>query len=140
MLCHGLWNGDTSFLFDAGRQPPTSTRCSPATSSCTSSWYIITSKLYLEPHRVTVQRMGVLPTFHESSPSSKFLQEKQSKIWWTNTCSWHVHKTTLRLHRLTILGACRLQSHSAIYIRSQTTGRRLSDDTATTWSRGPADM
>jgi hypothetical protein len=123
-----------------GFRPPTSTRRSPATPSCTSSWYSITSKLYLVPRRDKVQRVGVLPTFRESSPSSKLLQAQQSTIWWANTCSWHGFKTTLRLHSSTMLGACLLQYHGGIYSRSQTSGRWLSDDTITTWSRGPADM
>jgi hypothetical protein len=127
-------------IFGAGCQPPTSTRCSAMMSSRTSSWYSITSKLYLVPRRVTVQRMGVSPIFHESSPSSKLLQAQQSTIWWMNTCPWHGLKTTLRLHSSKMLGACLLQSHCAIYSRSQTSGRWLSDDTITTWSRGSADM
>jgi hypothetical protein len=84
--------------------------------------------------------MGVLPTFRESSPSSKLLQAQQSTIWWTNTCPWHGFKTTLRLHSSTMLSACHLQSHGAIYRRSQTSGRWLSDDTDTTWFRGAVDM
>jgi hypothetical protein len=75
------WNADTSLLFGAGFQPPTSTRCSPVTPSCTSSWYNITYKLYLVPRRGKVQRVGVLPTFQESSPRSKLLQTQQSTIW-----------------------------------------------------------
>jgi hypothetical protein len=84
--------------------------------------------------------MGVLPTFRESSPSSKLLQAHQFAIWWTDACPWHGLETTRRLHSSTILGACLLQPHSAIYSRSQTSGRWLSDDIVTTWSRGPADM
>jgi hypothetical protein len=34
--------------------------------------------------------MGVLPTFRESSPSSKLLQAQDSTIWWPNACPWHV--------------------------------------------------
>jgi hypothetical protein len=74
------WNAGMSLLFVAGFQPLTSTRYSPMMPSCTSSWYNITSKLYLVPHRVTIQRMGVMPTFRESSPSSKLLQAQQSTI------------------------------------------------------------
>jgi hypothetical protein len=129
-----------SLLFGAGSRPLTSTRCTPATPSCTTSWYSITSKLYLVPRRDKVQRVGVLPTFRESSPSSKLLQAQQSTIWWANTCPWHDFTTTPRLHSSTMLGACLLQSHSAIYSRNPTSGRWLSDDTVTTWSRGPADM
>jgi hypothetical protein len=97
MLCAGLWNGDTSLLFGAGRQPPTSTRCSPVTYSYTSSLYSITSKLSLIPFRDTIQRVGVLPTLRKSSPSSKLLKEQHSTIWWTDTCPWHGLKTTLLL-------------------------------------------
>jgi hypothetical protein len=35
MLGPDYWNTATSFLFGAGFQPPTSTRCSLATTSCT---------------------------------------------------------------------------------------------------------
>jgi hypothetical protein len=117
-----------------------STRCSPATPNCTSSWYSITSKLYLVPRRVTIQRMGVLPTSRESSPSSKLLQAQQSTFWWTNASPWHGEITTLRLHSSTMLGACLPQSHSAIYSQSPTSGRWRSDDTVITSSRGLADM
>jgi hypothetical protein len=84
--------------------------------------------------------VGVLPTFRESSPSSKPLQVHQSTIWWTNTCPWHDRITTLRLHSSTMLGACLLQSHGAIYSGNPTLGGSLSDDTVTTWSRGLAYM
>jgi hypothetical protein len=57
-----------------------------------------------------------------------------------DTCPWHGLKTTLRPHSSTMLGACLLQFLSAIYNQSQTSGRWLSDDTITTWSRGHADM
>jgi hypothetical protein len=70
MLGPNYWNAGTSLLFGAGFRPPVSTRCSLVTSSCTN----ITSKLYLVPRRDKVQRVGVLPTFRESSPSSKLLQ------------------------------------------------------------------
>jgi hypothetical protein len=59
MLGPNYWNTCTSLLFGAGFRCPTSTRCSPATSSCTSSWYTITSKLYLVPRRGKVQRVGL---------------------------------------------------------------------------------
>jgi hypothetical protein len=127
-------------LLGAEFRPLTSTRCSPATSSCTSSWYSITSKLYLVPRRDTVQRVGVLLTFPESSPSSKLLQAQQSTIWWMNTCPRHGGIATLRLHSSTMLGACLLQSHGAIYSQIQASGSWRSNDTVTTWSGGPADM
>jgi hypothetical protein len=78
MLGPDYWNVDTSLPFGAVFRPPTITRCSPAMPSCTSSWYNITSKLYLVPHRDSVQKVGVLPTFRESSPSCKLLQAQQS--------------------------------------------------------------
>jgi hypothetical protein len=78
--------------------------------------------------------MGVLPTFRESSPSSKLLQEQGPIIWWTNTCPWHGGNTTLQLHCSTMLGACLLQLHGAIYSRSQALGSWWSDNTITMWS------
>jgi hypothetical protein len=111
-----------------------STRCSQVMSCCTSSWYNITSKLYLVPHRGWVRRVGVLPTFCESSPSSKPLQTQHSTIWWANTCPWHGGITTLQLHSSTMLGACLLQPHNTIYSRIQALGSWRSDDTVTTWS------
>jgi hypothetical protein len=134
------WNSCTRLLFAAGFRLPTSTRCSPVTSSCTSSRYTITSKLYLVPRRGKVQRVGVMPTFRESSPSSKLLQAQQSTFWWTNTRPQHGGIATLRLHRATLLGACLLQSHGAVYSKSQSSGSWRSNDTIATWSRGPADM
>jgi hypothetical protein len=134
MLGPDHWNAGTSLLFRVGFRPPMSTRCSLTTSSCTSSWYNITSKLYLVPHRGKVQRVGVLPTFCESSPSSKLLQVQHSTIWWTNTCPWHGGITTLQLHISTTLGACLLQFHSAIYSQSRALGSWRSNDTVTTWS------
>jgi hypothetical protein len=134
MLGPDYWNACTSLLFGAGFRPPVSTRCSPATSCCTSTWYNITSKLYLVPRRGRVRRVGVLPTFRESSPSSKLLQTQHSTIWWTNTCPWYSGITTLQLHSSTILSACLPQSHGAIYSRSQALGSWRSDDTVTTWS------
>jgi hypothetical protein len=83
---------------------------------------------------------GVMPTFHESYPSSKLIQTQQSTIWWMNTCPWHGGITTLRLHSSTMLGACLLLSHGAIYSRNPTSCRWRSDDTITSWSRGPAEM
>jgi hypothetical protein len=77
---------------------------------------------------------GVLPTFRESSPSSKLLQAQDSTIWWTNTCPWHGGNTTLQLHSSTMLGACPLQLHGAIYSQSRALGSWRSDDTVTTWS------
>jgi hypothetical protein len=130
----------TSLLFGAGSQPPMSTRCSLATPSCTSSWYNITSKLYLVPHRVTVQRVGVLPTFRESSPSSKLLQTQQSTIWWTNNALGMagILLCSFIAQQCSVLAS--FKSYGAIYSQSPTTGRRLSDDTVPTWSREPADM
>jgi hypothetical protein len=134
MLGPDYWNVGTSLLFGMGFRPPVSTRCSPATPCCTCSWYSITSKLYLVPHRGRVQRVGVLPSFRESSPSSKLLQAQHSTIWWTDTCPWHGLKTTLRLHSSTMLGACLPQPHDAIYSQSRTSGSWWSVDTVTTWS------
>jgi hypothetical protein len=133
MLGPDYWNVGTSLLFGAGFRPPMSTRCSPATSCCTSSWYSITSKLYLIPRRSRVRRVGVLPTFCESSPSTMLLQTQHSTIWWPNTCPWHGGITTLQLHSSTMLGACLLQHHNAIYSRSQALGSWQSDDIVTTW-------
>jgi hypothetical protein len=39
-----------------------------------------------------------------------------------------------------MLGACLLQSHSAIYSQSRALGSWRSNDTVTTWSKGPVDM
>jgi hypothetical protein len=72
MLGLDYWNAGMSMLFGTGFRAPMSTRCSPVTSCCTSSWYNITSKLYLLPCRDKVQRVGVLPTFRECSSSSSF--------------------------------------------------------------------
>jgi hypothetical protein len=127
-------------LFGVGCQPPTSTRCSPATYNCTSSLYNITSKLSLIHCRDTIQRVGVMPTLRESSPSSKLLETQHSSISWADTCPWHGLKTILRLHSSTMLGACLLQHHNAIYSQSRTSGRWQSDGTVTTWSRGPVYM
>jgi hypothetical protein len=127
-------------LFGAGCQPPMSTRCSPATYNCTSSLYIITSKFSLIPCRDTIQRVGVLPTLCKISLSSTLLRARHSTIWWMNTCPRHGLKTIPRLHSLTMLGACLFQHHDAIYSQSQTSGRWQSNDTVTTWSRGPANM
>jgi hypothetical protein len=52
----------------------------------------------------------------------------------------HGLTTTLRLHSSIMLGVCLLQSHGAIYSQSRASNNRRSDDTVTTWSRGPADM
>jgi hypothetical protein len=134
MLVPDYWNAGMSLLFSAGYRPLVSTRCSPATSCCTSSWYNITYKLYLVPHRGRVQRVGVLPTFLESYPSSKLLQVQHSTIWWTNTCPWHGGITTLHLHSSTMLSACLPRPHSAIYSRSQALSSWQSDDTIKTSS------
>jgi hypothetical protein len=82
MLSPDYWNAGTSLSFGARFRPSASTRCSPATSSCTSSWYNITSKLYLVRRRDKVQRVWVFPTFRKSSPRSKLLQMQYSTIWW----------------------------------------------------------
>jgi hypothetical protein len=118
----------------AGFQALVSTRCSPVTSCYSSSSSNITSKLYLVPRRGRAQRMGVLPTFRESSPSSKLLQEQDPTIWWTNTCPWHGGNTTMQLHSSTRLDACLLQLHSSIYSHSQALGGWRIDDTVPTWS------
>jgi hypothetical protein len=133
MLGPDCWNAGTSLIFGAGLQAPVSTRCS-ATSCYSPNSNSITSKLYLIPHRGRAQKMGLLPTFRESSPSSKPLQAQDSTIWWTNTCPWHGGNTTLQLHSSTMLGACLLQLHSAIYSQSRALGSWRSDDNATTWS------
>jgi hypothetical protein len=83
--------------------------------------------------------VGVLPTLCKSSSSPKLLQTQHSKIWWMDTCPWHGLNTILRLHSSTMLGACLLQPHRAIYSQSQALGSWRSDDTIPTWSRGPAD-
>jgi hypothetical protein len=134
MLGPDYWNAGTTLLFSAGLQAPMSTQCSPKRSCCTPSWYSITSELYLIPRRGRAQRMGVLPTFRESSPSSKLLQAQDSTIWWMKTYPWHDRMTTLQPHRSTMLGACLLQLHDAIYTRSQALGSWQSDGTVTTWS------
>jgi hypothetical protein len=87
-----------------------------------------------------IKNLGRHTTFHESSPSSKPLQAQQSTIWWVNTCPWHGFTTILRVHSSTMLGACLLQFHGAIYNRNPISGMWLSDDTLTTWSRGLANM
>jgi hypothetical protein len=78
--------------------------------------------------------MGVLPTFRESSPGSKLLQEQDSTIWLTKTCPCHDKMTTLQPHSSTMLGACLLQLRGAIYNQSRALGSWRSDDTITTWS------
>jgi hypothetical protein len=78
--------------------------------------------------------MELLPTFRESSPSSKFLQAQDSTIWWTNTCQWHGGNTTLQLHSSTMLRARLLQLQGAIYSQSWTPSSSRGDDTVTTWS------
>jgi hypothetical protein len=121
-------------LFDAGFQALVSIRCSPATACYSSSSNSITSKIYLVPCKGRIYRMKVLPTFRESSPRFKLLQEQDPTIWWTNTCPWHGGNTTLQLHCSTMLGACLLQSHGAIYSRSQASSSWQSDDSVTAWS------
>jgi hypothetical protein len=79
--------------------------CSPETSCHTSSSNSSTSKLCLILRRGWAQRMEMLPTLRENSPSSKHLQEQSSTIWWTNTCQRHNGTTTLRPHSSMALGA-----------------------------------
>jgi hypothetical protein len=80
------WNGDTLLLFGIENQALVSFRCSPETSCYTSSSNNSTSKLCLVPRRGWAQRMEMLPTLRENSPSSKHLQEQSATIWWTNIC------------------------------------------------------
>jgi hypothetical protein len=54
-----------------------SSRCSPETSCHTSSSNSSISKLCLVPRRGWAQRMEMLPTLRENSPSSKHLQEQK---------------------------------------------------------------
>jgi hypothetical protein len=79
------WDGDTSLLFGVEIQALVSSWCSPETSCHTSSSNSSTSKLCLILRRGWAQRMEMLPTLRENSPSSKHLQEQSSTIWWTNT-------------------------------------------------------
>jgi hypothetical protein len=74
----------------------------------------------------------MLPTLRENSLSSKHLQIQELAIWWTNTCPWRGGNPTLQLHSSTMLGACLLQFHGAIYSRSRALGSWQSDDTVTT--------
>jgi hypothetical protein len=132
MLGPNYWNGDTRLLFSVGFQVPVSNRCSPVMTCYIPISNNITSKLYLIPRRGRAQRMEMLPALRESPPSSKFLQIQDSTIWWTNTCPWDGGITTLQFHSSTILGACLLQFHGAIYSQSRALGSWRSDDTVTT--------
>jgi hypothetical protein len=85
LIVSNYGNGDMSLLFSVEIQALVSSRCSPDTSSNTSSLNNITSKLYLVPRRGWAQRMEMLPALRENSPSSKHLQGQSSAIWWTNT-------------------------------------------------------
>jgi hypothetical protein len=105
-LSSNYWNGDTSLLFGVGNQAPVSSLCSADTSCYSSSSNNITSKLCLVPRRGWAQRMEMLPTLRENSPSSKHLREQSSTIWWTNTCPRHGENITLRHHSSMALGAC----------------------------------
>jgi hypothetical protein len=116
MLGSNYSNGDTSLLFGVENQALVSSRCSPETSCYSSSSNSSTSKLCLILHRGWAQRMEMLPTLRENSPSSKHLQEQGSTIWWTNTCPWHGENITLRLLSSTALGACYPQVQSVLFI------------------------
>jgi hypothetical protein len=124
-----------------------SSRCSPETSRYSSSSTSSTSKLCLVPRRGWALRMEMLPALRENSPSFKCLQEHNSPsfkclqehnstFWWTVACPWHVLTTTLRLHSSTMLDACLLQPHGAIYSRRRALGSWRSDDTVTTCQWG----
>jgi hypothetical protein len=76
--------------------------------------------------------MEMFPALRESSPSSRFLQVQDSTTWLMNTCTWHGGITTLQFHSSTMLGACLLQFHGAIYSQSRAPGSWRSDDTVTT--------
>jgi hypothetical protein len=76
MLGSNYWNGDTSLFFGVENQALVSSQCSLETSCYSSSLNSSTSKLYLVPRRGWAQRMEMLPTFRENSPSSKHLQDK----------------------------------------------------------------
>jgi hypothetical protein len=93
-----------------------SCQCSPEMSCYSSSSDSSTSKLYLVPRRGWPQRMEMLPTLLENSPSSKHLREQSSTIWWTNTCQRHGGNTTLRSHSSTALRACLPQVTSMLFI------------------------
>jgi hypothetical protein len=103
MLGSNYWNGDTRLLFGIEIQALVSSRCSPETSCYSPSSGSITSKLYLIPRKGRAQKMEMLPSLHESSPSSKLLQVQDFIIWWTNTYPWHDRSATLRLHSSTIV-------------------------------------
>jgi hypothetical protein len=132
MLGSNYWNGDTSFLFSAERQAPVNSRCSPEMSRYSSSSNRSTSKLCLELHRGWPQQIEMLHALRENSPSFKNLQEHNSTFRWTVACPWHGRRTTLRLHISTMLGACLLQLHGAIYSRRRASGCWQSNDTIST--------
>jgi hypothetical protein len=67
----------------------------------------------------------MLPALRENSPSFKYLQEHNSTFWWMVACPWHGLTTTLQLHSSTMLGACLLQSHGAIYSQSRAAGEAM---------------
>jgi hypothetical protein len=136
MLGSNYWNGDTSLLFGAEHQAPVSPRCSPETSQYSSISTRSTSKLFLVPRRGRAQQMEMLPALRENSPSFKYLQEHSSTFRWTVACPWHGLTTTLWLHSSTMLGACLLQLHGAIYSQRRALGSWRSDDTVTTWQWG----
>jgi hypothetical protein len=136
MLGSNYWNGDTILLFGVEHQALVSSRCLPETSRYSSSSARSTSKLYLVPCRGWAQRMEMFPALSKNSPSFKYLQEHSSTFWWTVACPWHGLTTTLRLHSSTMLGACLLQPHGAIYSRRRASGSWRSDDTVTTWQWG----
>jgi hypothetical protein len=95
-----------SLLFGVENQAPVSSRCSPETSCYSSSSTSITSKLCLVLRRGWAQRMQMVSTLRENSPSSKHLQDQSSTIWWMNTCPWHGRITTLQHYGSALLGDC----------------------------------
>jgi hypothetical protein len=113
-----------SLLFGVENQALMSSRCSPKASCYSSSSTSITSKLCLIPRRGWAQRMEMLPTLRENSPSSKHLQEQSSTIWWTNTCPWHGENITLRHHSSMAFRACPppFSLKGAIYSRRRALG------------------
>jgi hypothetical protein len=132
MLGSNYWNGDTSLLFGVEHQAPVNSRCSQETSRYSPSSNNSTSKLCLVPRRGWPQQIEMLPALRENSPSFKHLQEHNSTFWWTAACPWHGRRTTLGLHSSTMLDACLLQLHCAIYSRCRTSGSwRINDIVST---------
>jgi hypothetical protein len=136
MFGPNYWNGDTSLLFSVGFHVPVSNRCSPVTSSYSSSSNSITSKLYLIPLRGRAQRMEMLPALRESSPSSKFLQVQDSTIWWTNNAHGMVGLLfcSLIAQQCSVLATF---SFTVLFIAgAKALGSWRSNDAATMWSWG----